>query len=77
MSKGIIYCLINFFLVIYSLQGQCFDEKGNIPELWVMSVLLYTIMLIIVLGDLFIYTRCRTWIDFVLILIFVLLFYYI
>ena len=29
MLKGIIYCSINFFLVLYSLQDQCFDEKGN------------------------------------------------
>ena len=67
MLKGIIHCLINFFLVIYSLQDQCFDEKGNIPELWTMSVLLYTNMLIIVSEDLFIFTRYHTWINFVLI----------
>ena len=67
MLKGIIHCLINFFLVIYSLQDQCFDENGNIPELWTMSVLLYTNMLIIVSEDLFIFTRYHTWINFVLI----------
>ena len=67
MFKGIIHCLINFFIVIYVFKDECFDENGNIPELWVISVILYTNILMIVSANLLIYTRYHTWINFLLI----------
>ena len=67
LVKGIFHCVINFLLVIYSFQGDCLDEKGNIPELWVISVSLFTNILLIVSSDLLIYTKYHTWINFVII----------
>ena len=67
MIKGIIHCLINFFIVIYSFKEECFDENGNIPELWVISVCLFTNILMIVSGNLFIFTKYHTWINFLLV----------
>ena len=66
MIKGIIHCMINFFIVIYVFKDECFDENGNLGELWVLSVCLYTNMLMIVSGDLLVYTKYHTWINFVL-----------
>ena len=66
MIKGIIHCMINFFIVIYVFKDECFDENGNLGELWVISVCLFTNMLLIVSGDLLVYTKYHTWINFVL-----------
>ena len=66
MIKGIIHCMINFFVVIYVFKEQCFDENGNLGELWVISVCLFTNMLMIVSGDLLVYTKYHTWINFVI-----------
>ena len=67
LVKGIIHCVINFFFVVYSFQDESFDEKGNLPELWVISVSLFTNILLIVSSDLLIYTKYHTWINFVII----------
>ena len=66
LLKGILHCSINFFCVVYSFKGECFDEEGNIPELWVVSVSLFTNILLIVTTDLLIYTKYHTWINFVI-----------
>ena len=66
MVKGIIHCSINFFIIIYVFKDECFDKNGNLGELWVISVCLYTNMLMIISGNLFIFTRYHTWINFVL-----------
>jgi len=57
LLKGSIHCIINFYIIIYVFKDQSFDKKGNIPELWVISVCLYTNMLLIVTGDIIIYTK--------------------
>ena len=67
MLKGIMHCFINFFIVIYVFKDESFDEKGNIAELWAISVILFTNMLMIVTSNLFIFTKYHTWINFVLI----------
>jgi phospholipid-translocating P-type ATPase (flippase) len=64
LLKGIIHCSINFYIVIYSFMGENFDIKGNLPELWVISVTLFTNVLLIVTTDLLIYTKYHTWINF-------------
>ena len=64
LFKGIIHCTINFFVVIYAFKGECFDEKGNIPELWVIGLSLFTNIILIVSSDLVILTKYHTWINF-------------
>ena len=64
LLKGIIHCSINFYIVIYSFMGENFDIKGNLPELWVISVTLFTNVLLIVTMDLLINTKYHTWINF-------------
>ena len=66
LLKAILHCAINFFCVVYSFKGECFDEEGNIPELWVVSVSLFTNILLIVSTDLLIYTKYHTWINFLI-----------
>ena len=46
--------------------GENFDIKGNLPELWVISVTLFTNVLLIVTMDLLIYTKYHTWINFLI-----------
>ena len=67
MLKGLVHCFINFFIVIYVFSDESFDKKGNIAELWVISVTLFTNILMIVTSNLFIFTMYHTWINFVLI----------
>ena len=67
MIKGIIHCLINYFIVLYAFKDECFDKNGNIPDLWVISVCLFTNILMIVSGNLLIFTKYHTWINFLLI----------
>ena len=64
LFKGIIHCSINFFVVIYAFKGECFDEEGNIPELWVIGLSLFTNIILIVSSDLVILTKYHTWINF-------------
>ena len=64
LFKGIIHCVINFFIVIYAFKDECFDEEGNIPELWVIGLLLFTNIILVVSADLLIYTKYHTWINF-------------
>ena len=61
LTKGILHCSINFFFVIYSFRFHPFDEKGNIGELWVISVSLFTNILLIVTINLIIFTKFHTW----------------
>ena len=66
LLKGIIHCTINFFFVIYTFKDNSFDENGNIGELWVISVTLFTNILLIVTTDLLIFTKYHTWINFMI-----------
>ena len=69
LIKGLIYCLINFFFVLYSLDHIQINEKGQMAGLWFMSVDIYTNVLLIVTLTLLITTRYHTWIHFVILLI--------
>ena len=75
LLKGSIHCIINFYIIIYVFKDQSFDKKGNIPELWVISVCLYTNMLLIVTGDIIIYTKYHTWLNFLIIGVTTFIFY--
>jgi hypothetical protein len=66
LLKGIIHCTINFFFVVFSLKDEAFDYEGYLGELWVISVCLFTNILLIVTTDLLIYTKYHTWINFLI-----------
>ena len=69
LVKGVIHCCINFYFVIYSLNNGIFDHLGNDPGLWVISVSLFTNILLIVSIDLIIFTKYHTWWNFWILLI--------
>jgi len=75
LLKGIIHCSINFYFVLYSFKGECIDKEGYLPGLWVISVSLFTNILIIVSVDIFIHTKYHTWINFVILGVVTALFY--
>ena len=75
LLKGIIHCSINFYFVLYSFKGECIDKEGYLPGLWVISVSLFTNILIIVSADIFIHTKYHTWINFVILGVVTALFY--
>ena len=75
LLKGIIHCCINFYIVIYAFKGECFDIEGNLPGLWVISVTLFTNIILIVSLDILIYTKYHTWINFFILGIVTALFY--
>jgi phospholipid-transporting ATPase len=64
LLKGLLFSLINCFIVIYSVHNIHINKKGFIPGLWFMSADLYTNILIIVTSTLLITTRYHTWIHF-------------
>ena len=69
LSKGLIFSLINTFVVIYSIENIAIDEHGKMAGLWFLSVDIYTNILIIVTATLMITTRFHTWIHFVILAI--------
>ena len=75
LFKGLIYSLINCFVVIYSIQNNQINKNGKMPGLWFLSVDLYTNILIIVTVTLLITTRFHTWIHFIILGIITLLAY--
>ena len=75
LLKGIIHCSINFYFVLYSFKGECIGKEGYLPGLWVISVSLFTNILIIVSADIFIHTKYHTWINFVILGVVTALFY--
>ena len=50
----------------YKIKDNSFDERGNMGELWVISVTLFTNILLIVTTDLLIFTKYHTWINFMI-----------
>ena len=64
LFKGLIFSLINSFVVIYSIHNNQFNKNGKLPGLWFLSVDLYTNILIIVTVTLLITTKFHTWIHF-------------
>ena len=66
--KATIHCLINYFIVIYSVNRIPIDKDGYISCLLFLSVTIYSNIILIVTFDLFIYTKYHTWINFALLI---------
>jgi phosphoserine phosphatase len=74
LLKGIIHALINYFFTIYIVKAN-FDDEGHESNLWVISAVLYTNILLIVSIDLIIFTQYHTWINWVIIICLTFLLY--
>ena len=70
LIKGLIHCLINYFWIIYAIENLAVNKDGDVESLWLISVNLFTNIIIIVSLDLFVYTRYHTWINIVIMLFF-------
>ena len=68
LFKGIIHALLNFFITIYT-GNFIIHREGYESNLWVISVCLYTNILLIVTFDLIIMTKYHTLINWLIILI--------
>ena len=66
--KAIVHCLLNYFIVIYSVNRIPIDDDGYMGCLWFISVTIYTNIIIIVSLELFINTQYHTWINFALLI---------
>ena len=66
--KAVVHCLLNYFIVIYSVNRIPIDDDGYMGCLWFISVTIYTNIIIIVSLELFINTRYHTWINFALLI---------
>ena len=66
LLKGIIHALINYFFTVYIIQYSI-DDEGHDSNLWVISAVLYTNILLIVTFDIIIFTQYHTWINWVII----------
>ena len=69
LFKGLVFSILNCFLVIYSIQNIQIDKNGKMAGLWFMSVDIYTNILIIVTITLLITTKFHTWIHFAILLV--------
>ena len=69
LFKGLIFSIINCFLVIYSIDSVQINKDGKMAGLWFISVDLYTNILIIVTLTLTINTKFHTLIHFIILLI--------
>ena len=74
LFKGIIHALLNYFLTIYTVYF-IIHREGYETNLWVISVCLYTNILLIVTSDLIIMTKYHTLINLIFILVTTLFFY--
>ena len=74
LLKGIIHALINYFVTIYTINNTI-DDSGYESNLWVISVVLFTNILLIVSIDVIIFTQYHTWINWVAIGTLTFLFY--
>jgi len=70
LIKGLIHCLINYFWIIYSIEKYAVNNDGDVESLWLISVNLFTNIIVIVSLDLFVYTRYHTWINIVIMIFF-------
>ena len=62
LLKGIIHALINYFVTIYTI-NKSIDDEGHDSNLWVISAVLYTNILLIVSIDMEMFTQYHTWIN--------------
>ena len=75
LLKGTIHCWINYYYVVYCLKNSIIDKNGNVECLWMISVNLFTNILIIISIDLIISTKYYTGINFIVTLISTFCFY--
>ena len=66
LFKGVIHALIDYYGTIYSI-GAIMNSDGYETNLWVISVCLFTNILIVVSADLIIMTKYHTYINWILI----------
>ena len=74
LLKGIINAIINYFVTLYTI-NQTIDSDGHDSNLWVISVVLYTNILLIVSLDMILLTQYHTWINWVSICVLTFVFY--
>ena len=74
LLKGIIHALVNYFATIYTIDNS-FDNEGHDSNLWVVSAVLFTNILIIVSIDMVIFTQYHTWINWVILVTLTFLLY--
>ena len=75
LIKGLIHCIINYLWVVYSINNNIIDGDGNIESLWLISVNLFSNIILIVSFDLLVYTNYHTWINIVIMLVSTFIFY--
>ena len=66
LLKGIIHALINYLFTI-NIVDNALDKNGHESNLWVISAVLYTNILLIVSFDVVIFTQYHTWINWVIV----------
>ena len=74
LFKGIIHALINYFVTIYVLFKEI-DEEGHDSNLWVVSAVLFSNILMIVTIDLIIFTKYHTFINWLIIITLTIILY--
>ena len=62
LLKGIIHALINYFVTIYTI-NKSIDDEGHDSNLWVISAVLFTNILLIISIDMVMFTQYHTWIN--------------
>ena len=66
LLKGIFHSLINYFVGIYTI-NDLIDKEGHDSNLWVISNVLFTNVLLIVSLDMIIFTQYHTWLNWIII----------
>ena len=74
LLKGIIHALINYYFTIYIIDNTI-DKDGHDSNLWVISTVLYTNILLIVSFDMIIFTRYHTWLNWIIVICLTFLLY--
>ena len=74
LFKGIIHALINYFVTIYVIFKEI-DNDAHESNLWVISAVLFTNILMIVTIDMIIFTKYHTFINWIIIIISTILCY--
>jgi phospholipid-transporting ATPase len=75
LLKGLLHCLINYFWIVYVIGNQSVDKNGNMESLWLISVNLFSNIILIVSIDLIVYTRYHTWINIAIMIFFTFILY--
>ena len=74
LLKGIIHALINYYFTIYIIDN-IIDKDGHETNLWVISAVLYTNILLIVSFDMIIFTQYHTWLNWIIVICLTFLLY--